>query len=45
LHAELGKMLVDEKANAQDIRNAFLVILQQCKVCEEEIADMRKKIP
>jgi len=44
LHAELGKMLIDDSSSVEEIRNVFTVILQQCKVCEEEFAEMRDKL-
>ncbi|ARD42900.1 histidine kinase [Colwellia sp. PAMC 21821] len=42
LHAELGKMLIDNDADVEQIKNAFTVILQQCKGCEQLLMDMRK---
>lgn len=43
LHAELGNMLIDDHASTEQIRNAFTVILQQCKCCEQVLTEMRKK--
>ena len=37
LHAELGKMLIDEHASTEQIKNAFSVILEQCIACEKLI--------
>ncbi|WJG09207.1 histidine kinase dimerization/phospho-acceptor domain-containing protein [Aliiglaciecola sp. LCG003] len=42
LHAELGKMLIENQASTEEIKHAFTVILQQCKCCEQVIGDMRK---
>ncbi|WP_340680698.1 histidine kinase dimerization/phospho-acceptor domain-containing protein [Paraglaciecola sp.] len=42
LHAELGKMLIEDQGSAEQIKNAFSVILQQCKSCELILTDMRK---
>jgi hypothetical protein len=43
LHAELGKMLIDEHASPEKIKNAFIVILEQCICCEEILTEMRNK--
>jgi len=43
LHAELGKMLLDENASTEQIRNLFIVILEQCISCEEILSEMRNK--
>ncbi|MFT6898436.1 MAG: hypothetical protein ACJA13_002857 [Paraglaciecola sp.] len=43
LHAELGNMLIEDHASPEQIKNAFVVILQQCKCCEQVLSDMRKK--
>ena len=42
LHAELGKMLIENNADAEQIKNAFTVILQQCKGCEKILTDMHE---
>jgi hypothetical protein len=43
LHAELGKMLIEDKdASTEQIKNAFEVILLQCKHCDQTINEMRK---
>jgi len=42
LHAELGKMLIENNADTEQIKNAFTVILQQCKECEKILTDMRE---
>jgi signal transduction histidine kinase len=41
LHAELGKMLMDGRGSSKQIKNAFEVILQQCRLCDQTMADMR----
>ncbi|MDP5029584.1 MAG: histidine kinase [Paraglaciecola sp.] len=41
LHAELGKMLIANQGSSEKIAQAFEVILQQCKRCEQTISDMR----
>lgn len=43
LHAELGNMLIEDRASTEQIKHAFTVILQQCKCCEEVLSEMRKK--
>tara|TARA_R110000868_G_scaffold315780_4_gene576678 strand:- start:602 stop:826 length:225 start_codon:yes stop_codon:yes gene_type:complete len=43
LNAELGKMLIDNHASPEQIKKAFIEILQQCKNCEQVLTDMRKK--
>lgn len=43
LHAELGKMLIDEHASTEQIKNVFTVILQQCISCEHVLTEMRNK--
>jgi signal transduction histidine kinase len=43
LHAELGKILVSDKASNQQIKHAFSVILEQCKVCETLLTQQRIK--
>jgi signal transduction histidine kinase len=43
LNAELGKMLIDDQASPEQIKKAFIEILQQCKNCEQVLTDMRKK--
>ena len=41
LHAELGKMLVEGQGTTEQIKNAFEVILKQCKVCDQTLSEMR----
>ena len=41
LHAELGKMLTETNADTDQVKNAFKVILQQCKGCEKILTDMQ----
>ena len=41
LHAELGKMLVEENASNEQIKEIFSVILQQCASCEQILTEMR----
>lgn len=43
LHAELGKMVIDEHASTEKIKNAFTVILEQCISCEKLLTEMRNK--
>lgn len=43
LHAELGKMLIDNKASEDEIKHAFNAIVEQCKVCEALLAEQRNK--
>lgn len=43
LHAELGKMLLDENASSEKIKHAFSVILEQCSSCEQILTEMRNR--
>jgi light-regulated signal transduction histidine kinase (bacteriophytochrome) len=43
LHAELGKMLLEEQANSEKIKHTFAVILEQCSCCEKILTEMRCK--
>ena len=45
LHAELGKMLMENNGDAEQIKNAFTVILQQCKGCEKILTKIEKNRP
>ena len=38
LHAELGKMLIEE------IKKAFMVILDQCNSCNQQLKNMRERL-
>ena len=42
LNAELGKMLIEDQGSTEQIKQAFSVILQQCKNCEQILTDMRQ---
>jgi signal transduction histidine kinase len=41
LHAELGKMLIEGQGTPEEIKNAFEVILKQCKTCDQTLSEMR----
>jgi hypothetical protein len=43
LHAELGNILIEDHASPEQIKNAFMVILQQCECCEQVLSEMREK--
>jgi len=41
LHAELGKLLIDNEASADELKRAFDVIIAQCQSCEKVLSEMQ----